>query len=295
MAAHPRPETHQDGGDHRDDSAGDSVVRIATATDEAYLPYVAAMARSLSARRHPDTELELTIMYAGVSAADRARVETVTEGISVRWVSMDAGNYRRWGVEPDPFVLDPHYWRCLLARIYPETVERAVYIDSDTIILKDLKPLWSWPLDGNPIAAAGDLVKVIKDAISHWQEIGIDGDAPYFNSGVLVIDLARWRSENIGERVMRESQENRHRLLIRDRWNQHDQYGFNVVLLGRWTALPPGWNHYSERPLDDTGILHFLGDMKPGAPLARPENTELFIQAVDATPWAGWRPEVSTA
>ncbi|WET76721.1 glycosyltransferase [Amycolatopsis sp. QT-25] len=290
MVTQARQEARRDGGDH----LAESVVHIATATDEAYLPYAAAMAWSLAACRDPDTELELTIMHAGVSAADQARLEAVIDGITVRWVSMHPDNYRRWGVEPEPLILDPHYFRCLLARIYPETVERAVYIDSDTVILKDLRPLWSWPLNGNPIAAVGDLVSVISDAISHWQEIGLDPDAPYFNAGVMVIDLARWRAENIGEQVMRQCQENRHRLLIQNRWNQHDQYGFNVVLQHRWTALPSGWNHYAERALDDVGIVHFLGDMKPGAPLALPECTELFIQAVDATQWAGWRPPGNT-
>ncbi|MCR3743490.1 Lipopolysaccharide biosynthesis protein, LPS:glycosyltransferase [Actinomadura glauciflava] len=270
----------------------DPVIWVATATDENYLPYTAAMVHSLAANRSASTQVELTIMHKGVSRQDQEKLESLADQIAVSWVSMDPASYQGWGIEADPLILDPHYFRCLLPKIYPDTVSRAVYIDSDTLVLEDLFPLWSMPLDGNPVAAAGDLVSVIKDAISHWQEIGLDGDAPYFNSGVMVIDLARWRAEEIGERVLRRCQIDRHRLLIRNRWNQHDQYGFNVVLQNQWKALPSRWNHYSERKSDRPAIIHFLGDMKPGATLARPEFTQLFFEYVDATPWAGWRPNL---
>ncbi|WP_285582862.1 glycosyltransferase family 8 protein [Actinoallomurus iriomotensis] len=268
------------------------VVRVATATDENYLPYTAAMVHSMATHRSASTRLELTIMHRDVSRRDQEKLESIADQIAVRWVSMDPASYQGWGMEPDPLILDPHYYRCFLPKIHPDPVSRVVYIDSDTLILEDLFPLWNQQLDGNPVAAAGDLVSVIKDAISHWQEIGLDGDAPYFNSGVMVIDLTQWRSEEICERVLRRCQIDRHRLLIRNRWNQHDQYGFNVVLQNRWKRLPDRWNHYSERNSERPAIIHFLGDMKPGAPLARPEFTQMFIENVDATPWKGWRPNL---
>jgi lipopolysaccharide biosynthesis glycosyltransferase len=268
-----------------------AVIAVATSTDANYLPYAAAMARSLAAHRDTRaTEVELTIMYMGVSVRDRRKLESAADGIAVRWVSMTAASYRRWGVEPDSLVLAPHYFRCLLPRIYPATTRRVIYLDADTIVLDDLRPLWAWRLCGLPIAAAGDLMSVIKDAISHWQEIGLDGDAPYFNSGVMVIDLARWRAEEIGDRVLHLCRVDRHRLHIRGRWNQHDQYGFNVVLQNCWTPLSGRWNHFPERPSDRPAIVHLLGETKPGALRTRPEFTRLFTEAVDATPWAGWRP-----
>ena len=266
-------------------------IRVATSTDSRYLPYVAAMAHSLAVHRSANTPVELTIMHIGVPGADRERLESAAGGVAVRWISMDAARYRRWGVEPDPLLLTPHYFRCLLPKVLPGA-GRVIYIDADTLVLDDLTPLWRWPLDGRPVAAAGDLMSIIKDAIDHWQEIGLDGDAPYFNSGVMVIDLKRWRADRIGERVLRRCQADRHRLLIRGRWNQHDQYGFNVVLQNLWTPLASRWNHFPERRLDRPAIVHFLGDTKPGAPRTRPEFTRLFAEAIDATPWAGWRPSL---
>ncbi|GAB3154251.1 glycosyltransferase family 8 protein [Micromonospora sonneratiae] len=283
------------GGQGRDGTVvgrTDPPIRVATATDGRYLPYAAAMAHSLAAHRAPATEVELTILYVDVTADDQRRLERGAAGITIHWVLMDADSYQRWGVEPDPLVLAPQYFRCLLSKIMPATADRVIYIDADTVVLDDLTPLWNWPLAGLPVAAAGDLMSVIQDAISHWQELGLDGEAPYFNSGVMVIDLPRWRAEGIGDQVLRRCQIDRDRLLIRDRWPQHDQYGFNVVLQRRWAPLASRWNHFPERRSSRPGIVHFLGDTKPGAHRTRPEFTRLFVDAVDATPWAGWRPTV---
>lgn len=265
-------------------------IYVATSTNQAYLPYAAALAHSLARSCNPTTRIELTIMHAGLSEADQRKVEHAANGMAIRWVSIDADRYRHWGLPIDPLVLKPHYFRCALAHVYPISTHRVIYLDADTLVVDDLTPLWNWPLARQPIAAAGDLMSLLRDAISHWYEIGLDGDAPYFNSGVLVIDLAQWREERIGERVMQRCQADRHRLLIRNRWPQHDQYGLNVVLQNRWTRLDKRWNHFPERRSTRPGIIHFLGDTKPGAPRTRPEFTSMFTAAIDATAWVGWRP-----
>jgi len=93
---------------------------------------------------------------------------------------MHAQQYRRWGVTPDPLILTPHYFRCLLPRIYPGSVDRVVYLDADTLVLDDLVPLWRWPLGGRPVAAAGDLMSVIQDAIgdAEWVLHAANQDLP---------------------------------------------------------------------------------------------------------------------
>jgi lipopolysaccharide biosynthesis glycosyltransferase len=266
------------------------MVRVATATDQRYLPYLGAMVRSLAVSRDSTTSIELTILHNGVTHTDRSRVEHGAEGVAVKWIKMTPTLYRNHGIESDPLVLTPHYYRCLIPRVYSDDVNRVVYLDADTLVLCDLGVLMEWPLQGQPVAAVGDLMSVIADAIAHWDELGLDWNAPYFNSGVMLMDLPQWRSEGIGNMALKRCLLDRHRLLIKDRWNQHDQYGLNVVLQHRWTRLPDRWNHFPERASSSPGIVHFLGDTKPGAPRTRAEFTELFCKMIDTTAWAGWRP-----
>jgi glycosyltransferase involved in cell wall biosynthesis len=59
---------------------------------------------------------------------------------------------------------------------------------------------------------------------------------PYFNAGVLVLNLERWRAENISQKVFRYLREYRKYL------NFEDQEGLNAVLAGDWGMLDPKWN-----------------------------------------------------
>lgn len=44
--------------------------------------------------------------------------------------------------------------RYLVQDILPTTIERAIYLDQDVLVQKDLAPLWEIDLQGFPIAAA---------------------------------------------------------------------------------------------------------------------------------------------
>jgi hypothetical protein len=59
---------------------------------------------------------------------------------------------------------------------------------------------------------------------------------PNFNSGVLVMDLDRWRAESIGTETLRYVADQAGRIA------HSDQTALNAVLRGRWLPLHPRWN-----------------------------------------------------
>jgi len=88
------------------------------------------------------------------------------------------------------------YFRLFLPEIMPE-LTRALYIDCDTLVLEDLHPLWETDMEGCAIGAVCE----------PWGRqmlrlIGKEGSASYFNSGVLLLDLAAWRQENVQQRFV---------------------------------------------------------------------------------------------
>lgn len=64
-------------------------------------------------------------------------------------------------------------------------VERALYLDSDVLVRGDLKQLWNIDLQGKAVGAVTD----IGFPMGHDHST----KAPYFNAGVLLIDLAKAR------------------------------------------------------------------------------------------------------
>jgi lipopolysaccharide biosynthesis glycosyltransferase len=136
-------------------------------------------------------------------------------------------------------------------------LERCIYIDIDVVVNSGLKELFETDLEGTVIGA-------------------VEEGGGKMNSGVLLIDVVRWRQENLSEKILANCYEN----------GWPDQWGFNAVIT-HWKRIPPAWNcPNTEKP---EKILHYKTKIKPW------QTTEpkmwLFYEWLDQTPYTGWRPE----
>lgn len=86
------------------------------------------------------------------------------------------------------------FFRLFLCSILPESVQRCIFLDSDTLVRHSLKELWEMEL-GEHIAAAVDDCR----SDDYKTELGAPASGTYTNNGVLLIDLQRWRERNIEE------------------------------------------------------------------------------------------------
>jgi len=271
-------------------------IRVVTSCDEGYLPYIGVVAASLAATRAPSTAVELTILQPGVPSASRDQVAASAPGIALNWIDVDEAAYHEAGVNPVPLIRRPHYFRCLVGTLLPETVGRCVYLDGDTLVRSDLTDLWRTDLGDCAIGAALDFfLPRTGDAIAPWRELGLDPEARYFNSGVMLIDLDKWRAADAGKRVLETCLSRREHLWAQGKWPQHDQFGLNVVFHGEWKRLSQDWNYLSEMETHEPRVLHYCGGGKPGSPTCRDEFTAWFHEVLETTAWRSWRPRIAAA
>ena len=165
-----------------------------------------------------------------------------------------------------------------LAEVLPEPLERILFLDADVLVLDDLATLWEIDLGGRVLGATRDAAIPFCSSprgVKRLREWGIPKDAPYFNAGVMLIDLGRWRERNARQRAVEYlrsvrpidflHQEALNAALWRD-WLQLD---------GRWNLLASLAGRSYEQPKSDRwktpGIVHFAGHMKPWrAPIGGP-------------------------
>lgn len=75
-----------------------------------------------------------------------------------------------------------------LTDLLPSYVDKVLYLDSDTLICKDIADLWNTNLDGNYVAAACDFIS------KHYYNLfGLSDIDYYINSGVLLWNLSELR------------------------------------------------------------------------------------------------------
>ena len=69
------------------------------------------------------------------------------------------------------------------------------------------------------------------------ESLGLPLGAPYFNSGVMIMDLAAFRKEGYGEKVLQ--------CVTSHAYRHHDQDGLNKVFMGNWSIFAPSLECHS--------------------------------------------------
>jgi lipopolysaccharide biosynthesis glycosyltransferase len=252
------------------------------------------MLKSVVRSLRPGRTLSVHVIDAGIRDRDRGRLSKICSENDAALAWHDPGS---WVLEPLPLVSRmtmATYSRLALPRLLPPDVKKVVWLDSDVLVTGDLERLWSTELgDSHLLAVQDPCVPFVSSryGIRRWRELGLSERAKYFNAGVMLIDLDRWRQDEIGERAGD---------YLRGRGGEvmfWDQEGLNAVLCGRWGELDVRWNYClgltrREKPAAlEPSIIHFAGTLKPWllpAPEAGPRA--LFYRLLDETPWVGWRP-----
>ena len=135
------------------------------------------------------------------------------------------------------------FYRLLIPNILSQDIERAIYLDSDTIVNLDIAELWNVDLNWFPIAAVTQAsVGESKEEIENFEPLvrqKILKSEDYFNSGVLLLDLERIRSFEIDGLLER-------CLKVRASWGTQqklmDQNALNFIFKENFLKLPPKFN-----------------------------------------------------
>jgi lipopolysaccharide biosynthesis glycosyltransferase len=251
------------------------LVFVAFASDERYAPGLAVAVRSLV-----DGSDELPPVYVvdgGLTRTTKSRLRASwPSDLDVSFTPMSASRLRGLPVPRLPGTRHLNAWifaRLFLPELLPSDAEYVLYLDTDVLVRGDVGELAKLDLGTAPLAAVRDeyIGSVAgSPGLVDCKVDGLDGGEPYFNSGVLLLNLPRWREERLGERVLDFLA--RHREHVR----LPEQDALNALVAGRWMRLDPAWNVLigetrkfvaaAAPDLEEAKILHFVGAHKPWQP-----------------------------
>ncbi|HEY5752835.1 MAG TPA: glycosyltransferase family 8 protein [Chthoniobacterales bacterium] len=268
--------------------------KLCTACNETYA-LGAAVAICSALRRIPETSPEATIYVLDGGMRKRTwkklSASILRIGRRCQLVRLKPEMARFAGLPQDWGSSVMTYARLALPELVDE--ERLIYLDADLVVQTDVTKLATLDLEGNVVAAARDVItETLGNENLPMDEFNLRADAAYLQAGLLVIDLPRWRRENVSERVLK------YLRTWPDNAQFWDQSALNVILYGRWKALPDTWNmpawwaEQNKQPCHLNGeVLHFVGPNKPwllgyhqGAAANR------FFEEVRTTNWGTWKP-----
>lgn len=113
--------------------------------------------------------------------------------------------------------------------------ERVVYLDSDTLIVGNIFGLFCLDMQGKPIGMAHDCIQN-----KYKRFIGLNVEAGYYNSGVLVFDIMEWKKKRCFERIIE------HIISVRSKYPLPDQDLINIVLHDDIYRISAIYNYLSQ-------------------------------------------------
>ena len=298
-----------------DNHQNEEPIIVVCAADDKYAMPLAVTVRSALENLKSELGIILFIIDGGIKARNKQKILTTltSEKCEVRFIEKpetytkdleQAYQYTVTEGRAKNYISIAQYYRLFIAELLPNDAKKAIYLDCDLVVKGDLGQLWKNDLGNNFVLAAQDTwVDSVSAAngLLNYQELGIDPDTHYFNSGVLLINLVKWRAEKVFAKAIEYLNHNKEHIIY------GDQDVLNAIFFRQWDEIDPRWNFtarvyeyssYEESPYPekiynslihtDPYIIHFISAEKPwncrNVPLK-----EHFFKYIDMTAWSGWR------
>ncbi len=249
-------------------------IRLLVSLDRNYLPQLRVLLTSIRLN-NPGEKFALYLLHSRLEQEDLEKLAHWCEGHGCELEALRVEEALFQDAPASKQYPKEMYYRLLAARILPDTVERVLYLDPDILVINPLRPLWELDLRGHLFAAAAHTGKT--ELANSVNRVRLGSGCDYYNSGVLLIDLAAARREIDPEALFGYVTEHGKELLLPDQDLLNALYGRRILPLddGLWNYDARNYNNYLLRSsgvrdvgwvMENTAILHFCGKAKPWKP-----------------------------
>ena len=192
-------------------------------------------------------------------------------------------------IVPEGHITQAMYYRYLFGEMLPKEITKIIYMDADIICKGDILPLWQTDLQGKVIGAVRDYGED-----RSCGRIGLK-NGRYFNSGVLLIDLTKWRHQKLTQQLFKWLEQVGGTKIL---WG--DQDALNGVIDGGFTELP---NIYNGIVINNTTLneeldlvlVHYIDYVKPWHIYYMDSNAKtLYWEYVKKSLWSDLKPQDGT-
>lgn len=210
----------------------DPQIEIAYATNEEYLPVLGTSLHSLIEHTSMAHRYRISILMEEIATEQQERILNMqTKNVSIRFVDVHPWT-KEYQIPTVGHLSQETAYRLVLDQIFREQ-EKVVYIDADTLIFHDVAELFSIDIGEHVLGAV--LGRLMSDFLPYVRDVLKFPLEDYFNAGILVINLPKFRRLNIGKRALS--------MLHSPKYLTRDQDVLNILchhdvqyLDGRWNV-----------------------------------------------------------
>jgi len=257
------------------------VIKIVLAADDNYAQHLGVAMTSILENHKNGQKIEFYILDCNIKNVNLEKIKQI--GFTYK---VNLFFYKISGRLSNDYPEMNHLSRATYSRIFipellPLDVKKVLYLDVDLVVLEDISELYNIDLDNFSVGAVRDVMSKEILRIYFDREV-----SDYFNAGVLLINLEKWRQKKITEKSLEFARLNRKRIV------RADQDILNCLLKNDWLPLDKKFNldlkrsKLNSEPKNDTVILHYSDKAKPWQYIFYGKSQKYYWQYLKKTPWA---------
>ena len=238
-------------------------IPIFYALDERFLKYGIVSLYSLRENAVSGNTYKIYFLHTDVTDESRAKVKNLLERPGFEIYFENVGEYLESIAHKFPlrdYYSKTTYFRLFIADMHPE-YEKAIYIDSDTIIQGDMSDLFDIDIKGFILGACHEQAMVQVNEYGAYVEkcLGLDRNL-YFNAGLLLINCVEFRNRNVLDRFIQTLQ-------VYDCVVTQDEDYLNLLCKDHVKFIDQRWNTEIfgtiPYPIEEAKVLHYIMFNKP--------------------------------
>lgn len=270
-------------------------MHIVFCLDNNYIPHCATVMASI-VNHNREEEIIFHILTDHISEEKVYRLENWTKQFKNKYLEIHTIDVKKFKDFPlgNAYINLTTYFRLLIPELIKDT-DKVLYLDCDVIVNSQLSDLWSTNINDYAVAGVRDR---INDSIRLYNRLGYDMKYGYINAGVLLINLKKWREENIFVKALELAMKNPSIL------KNHDQDIINMIFFDSKKILDFKYNlleyylytedwfymdrkYYPEivKACKNPAIIHFCMPQKPWNFECINPYKELYYKYRKMTPW----------
>lgn len=202
-------------------------IAVLVTLDALYLRPLCVMLRSFAART-PERDFRVFVLHSSLTPADLDAVRRAIEGCRMTLEEIRVSGGGLDGAPTTDRYPREMYYRIFAAQVLPPELDRVLYLDPDVLAINPVEKLYATPM-GDALFAACSHVHASLRKLNELR-LGMKKDAPYINSGVMLLNLSRLRREQHPETVQEWLAEHKS-LFLPDQDVISTLYGDRILLL----------------------------------------------------------------
>lgn len=268
---------------------------VVFATDENYIQHLSVALVSLFIN-NDDCKFDIYIICSGMSEENFAKLQSIGDKYQATIKQIVVNDEVFDTLVTNHHFTKANYYRLLIPNFIQE--DKVLYLDADIVVNGSIKNLFSIDLEDKYIAA------VLNPGFQRHQELKMNLDSEYFNSGVMLINNKLWKMHSITDKVIKFVDDNQSVIQF------VDQCGLNAIVNGNWIKIPLKFNQqavifekdfkekyscFSDDELNEAKenpvIIHYTGSSKPWHFRNKHPYKHLYWKYLRMTPFKRYIPE----